>query len=364
MNMKATLSLSVLTLSLLLASQTTLAAQRGPTAVTVVTEQVETHEINQSLSLIGKLEAAESVVIASEVSGKVEQIAVNANQNVQQGQLLIKLNDDKARAALVEAQAYLKDEQRKLKEFQRLVKRNAITPTEIDAQKASVQIADARLDAAKANLADLHIAAPFSGTVGFIDFSRGKMVSVGTELLTLDDLSVMELDLQVPERYLSMLSVGMDVQAKTSAWGDQFFIGKVTGIDTRISTETLNLRVRIQFDNPENRLKPGMLMNASLAFPAIEAPIIPVQALEYSGTKRYVYVIDENNKATRTEVLLGARVDNEVVIESGVKVGDKIVVQGIVNMRDGVQVEEIVAPLKSPKMTSTNQGNGSDKEEN
>ncbi len=106
--MKAPLSLSVLMLSLLMASHTTSAAQRGPSAVTVVTEQVDTHEINQSLSLIGKLKAAESVVVASEVAGKVEQIAVKANQNVEQGQLLIKLNDDKARAALVEAQAYLR----------------------------------------------------------------------------------------------------------------------------------------------------------------------------------------------------------------------------------------------------------------
>ncbi len=180
----------------------------------------------------------------------------------------------------------------------------------------------------------------------------------------LDDLSVMELDLQVPERYLSMLSVGMKVKAKTSAWGAQMFIGEVTGIDTRISSETLNLRVRIEFDNPENRLKPGMLMNASLAFPAIKAPIIPVQALEYSGTKRFVYVIDENNKASRREVLLGARVDNEVVIESGVEVGEKIVVQGIVNMRDGVKVEEVVSPPKADKVTSTGVNRQSDKGQN
>ena len=345
MSMRATLS--VLTLSILMASPVAFAAKRGPSTVTVVTEQVETHEINQSLSLIGKLEAAESVVVASEVAGKVKKIAVNANQNVQQNQLLIQLNDDKAQAALIEAKAYLKDEQRKLKEFQRLVKRNAITQTEIDGQKASVEIAQARLDAAKANLLDLHISAPFAGTVGFVDFSKGKMVSAGSELLTLDDLSVMELDLQVPERYLSMLSVGMEVHATTSAWNNQEFVGKVTGIDTRISAETLNLRVRIEFDNPENHLKPGMLMNASLAFPAIKAPIIPVQALEYSGTKRFVYVIDEDNKAMRQEVFLGARVDNEVVIESGVEIGDKIVVQGIVNMRDGVEVAEIVAPTQS-----------------
>jgi RND family efflux transporter MFP subunit len=197
------------------------------------------------------------------------------------------------------------------------------------------------LAAAKASLNDLHISAPFAGTVGFINFSRGKLVSAGTELLTLDDLSLMQLDLHIPERYLSQVSLGMAVTASSNAWKNETFQGKIVGIDSRINAETLNLRVRIQFANPENKLKPGMLLNTALAFPAIEAPIIPVQALEYSGTKRYVYVIDENNKARRTEVLLGARVENQVVIESGVKIGDKIVVQGIVNMRDGVLVKEL-----------------------
>lgn len=339
MNKRILISMLVLTLSG--HSSLTNAAPKGPTAVTVVAEQVQTHQINQSLSLVGKLEAVQSVVIASEVSGKVESIQVKANQNVRQGQLLIKLEDDKALAAQTEANAYLKDEQRKLKEYERLVKRNAITQTEIDAQKASVEIAEARLAAAKASLNDLHISAPFAGTVGFINFSRGKLVSAGTELLTLDDLSLMQLDLHIPERYLSQISLGMAVTASSNAWKNETFQGKIVGIDSRINAETLNLRVRIQFANPENKLKPGMLLNTALAFPAIEAPIIPVQALEYSGTKRYVYVIDENNKARRTEVLLGARVENQVVIESGVNIGDKIVVQGIVNMRDGVLVKEL-----------------------
>ncbi|EHK9048294.1 efflux RND transporter periplasmic adaptor subunit [Vibrio vulnificus] len=339
--MKKRILISFITLALMGTSSLSHAAPRGPSAVTVVAEEVQTHQISQSLALVGKLEAVQSVVIASEVSGKVESIQVKANQNVTKGQLLVKLEDDKALAAVSEAKAYLKDEQRKLKEFERLVSRNAITQTEIDAQKASVEIAQARLTAANANLNDLHITAPFAGTVGFVDFSRGKLVNSGTELLTLDDLSLMQLDLRIPERYLSMLSIGMPVTATSSAWGKQVFTGKVVGIDSRINVETLNLRVRIQFENPENKLKPGMLLNTALAFPAIEAPIIPVQALEYSGTKRYVYVIGSDNKAKRTEVLLGARVENQVVIESGVSIGDKIVVQGIVNMRDGVLVKEI-----------------------
>lgn len=347
--------LSLLSLSILLASPAVLAKRMGPSSVTVVTEQVDIHQVNQSLSLVGKLEAEQSVMISSEVSGKVDSIYVKANQDVEKGQLLVQLNDDKAKAAVAEAQAYLKDEKRKLAEFQRLVKRNAITQTEIDAQKTNVEIANARLSAANANLNDLHISAPFSGTVGFIDFSRGKMVNSGTELVTLDDLSVMQLDLQVPERYLSMLSKGMEVTASTSAWGNTQFSGTVVGIDSRINAETLNLRVRIHFDNQSNQLKPGMLVAADMDFPAIEAPIIPVQALEYSGTKRFVYVVGEDNKAKRTEVILGARIGNEVVIDNGIEIGQKIVVQGIVNMRNGVTVKELGVQAESAKSSSANE---------
>lgn len=354
--MKKKIIVSLLSLSML--ANTSVAFARGP-SISVITEPVDIHQVSQSLSLVGKLKADQSVTIASEVAGKVDTIAVLANQEVQQGQLLVKLDDDKARAAVVEAQAYLKDEQRKLKEFERLVSRNAITQTEIDAQKASVDIAKARLDAANANLNDLHISAPFSGTVGFIDFSRGKLVSVGSELLTLDDLTVMQLDLQVPERYLSQISRGMKVKATNAAWQGRVFEGEVIGIDSRINAETLNLRVRIHFDNPDNLLKPGMLVSAEMDFPPIEAPIIPVQALEYSGTKRFVYVIDEQGKATRTEVLLGARIGNQVVIEQGLDIGEKIVVQGIVNMRDGVTVSELGPdgkPLKSQVERAAQEG--------
>ena len=113
---------------------------------------------------MGKIDAKQSVVISPEVTGRVNKIAIKANQQVEVGQMLGELDDDKAKASIAEASAYLDDELRKLKEFERLVKSNAITQTEIDAQKASVTIAKLDLDAAKADLSDLHIRAPFSGT--------------------------------------------------------------------------------------------------------------------------------------------------------------------------------------------------------
>ncbi|WP_299793736.1 efflux RND transporter periplasmic adaptor subunit [uncultured Shewanella sp.] len=326
-------------------------ASRAPRVVPVVTGVVDQHMLSQKIALIGKLEADKSVYIAPEVAGKIKVINVKANQEIRAGQLLVQLEDAKPQAGVAEAKAYLFDEERKLKEFQKLIRQSAITQTEIDAQQASVNIAKARLAQAQAELDFHYIKAPFSGTAGLLDFSLGKMVTAGSELLSLDDLSSMRLDLQVPESYLSMLSPGMTVTATNRAWPGEVFTGELVAIDPRINSETLNLKVRVSFKNQSHnqghKLKPGMLMSASLGFPAISEPVIPVQAIEYSGTKRFVYVVGADNLARRTQVTLGARIQDEVLITDGVDVGERIVVQGLVNMRDGLLVDDLSEKLAS-----------------
>tara|TARA_R110001583_G_scaffold112917_6_gene263136 strand:- start:17735 stop:18856 length:1122 start_codon:yes stop_codon:yes gene_type:complete len=343
MNKPAFIS-SILIICTVLTSPISFAAEKGrPTrpATSIYSELVEHHEVSQSLTLIGKLQSDKFVNIASEVTAKVTSINVKENQKVKEGQLLFKLDDRKAQAALIEARAYLEDEKRKLNEYIRLAKSNAVTQSILDTQASMVNIAEARFTAMDTEAKYHQLVAPFAGTIGLIDFSRGQMVTVGSELLTLDDLSVMQLDIQIPERYLSLLSKGMKVQAKSRAWPDDTFNGEVVAIDSRINPDTLNLRIRVQFDNQNNRLKPGMMMSAKLVFPAIKEPIIPVQALEYSGTKRFVYVVGEKNKVRRVEVMLGGRIDDNVLIESGVNVGDRIVVQGLVNMSDGLLIKDL-----------------------
>ncbi|MGV3001431.1 efflux RND transporter periplasmic adaptor subunit [Vibrio sp. E150_018] len=351
---KKSLSSFGIACSLLIATPYIANANDKPTGIPVGAQIVQEHDVQQTLTLVAKLSAQESVTIRPEVSGKVEKILVNSNQEVKVNQPLLILDEKKARATLNEARAYYNDEKRKEREFASLVKKNAITQTELDAQRASVDIAKARMDVALAELSYLNINAPFSGTVGFIDFSKGKTVSANEELFTLDNLDNMRLDLQVPEKYLSKISLGMQVNTQSRAWSDQIFPGKVTHINTRVNSATLSVPVRVDIANPNHKLKPGMLMSATLTFPEIHKPIIPVQALEYSGTKRYVYVI-ENDKVTRTEIILGARIEDKIVVESGLEVGKKIVTKGLVNMRDGLNVKVVEQDsLTMPK--SDNQG--------
>ncbi|WP_394131964.1 efflux RND transporter periplasmic adaptor subunit [Shewanella maritima] len=321
--------------------------------VPVITSEVALHQASQELSLIGKLEADRAVYLSPQVSGLISEINLGVNNEVSQGSVVIQLDDAKAKAAVSEAKAYLVDEERKLNEYQALIVKNAITQTEIEAQKASVDMARARLASAQADL-DYHgLTAPFSGTAGLVDFSVGKMVSQGSQLLALDDLSLMRLDLQVPEEYLSLIETDMQVSASSRAWPDKIFTGTILAIDSRVNPDTLHLRVRIVFDNQQQLLKPGMMMSATLAFAPISEPMIPVQAIEYSGTKRFVYLVDSTGHAKRTEVILGARIGDQVLISSGVDIGDQLVVQGLVNMRDGLALDIIPMDIQSP--TSNNQ---------
>ncbi|TKF12659.1 efflux RND transporter periplasmic adaptor subunit [Enterovibrio norvegicus] len=312
-------------------------------AIAVATSQVEAHPVSRSLSLIGNLKSEHSVVIAPEVGGKVSAIYVNAGEQVEEGASLLTLDTAKSQAALAEAQAFHKDELRKLREYSKLVQRGALTKTELDAQQASVDVAKARLDAATADFNDHHIKAPFSGTVGLVDITRGQLVSSGEALLNLDDLSLMQLDINVPEQYFSDLNKDIKVTARSKAWRDQVFKGQLTAVDSRVNNDTLNLRARINIDNQAGLLRPGMMMEALLDFAPQISSVIPVQAIEYSGTKRFVYLVGDDGIAKRTEVKLGARVDNKVTVENGLALGDRIVVQGLVSMRDGTKVNDLTA---------------------
>lgn len=313
----------------------------GAAAVAVVTEKVAAKPLSQTLQLVGKLTSHQSVDIAADVTAKIIKLNVAPNDRVKRGDLLIELNGAEQKAGLDEAQSYLNDEKRKLGEYEKLVKRGAITKTEIDAQRAVVEIAKAKLDGAQAQWQRYQIRAPFAGTTGLFNLSVGQLVSNGSALLTLDDLSTMNLDLLVPEHYLSQLSVGMPVTANATAWANNTFSGKVTAIDTRIDTDTLSVKIRVTLANSEGLLSPGMLLSAHIVFPEVTKPLIPVQSLQYAGTKRFVYRVKDDNRVERTLVELGARQGNEVFIEKGLNIGDEIVVQGIINMRDGVAVERV-----------------------
>lgn len=241
------------------------ASKPAPREINIRAETVRQSLAEPSIKLVSKLAANRSVAISPEVTGRIATIAVSSGQQVTQGQTLIALDAGKQQAELAEQSASVRDEVRKLRDMRKLVARGAVTTSELEGQEATVAQAQARVDAARYELSLRTLAAPFDGTVSLIDLSEGALVNSGDVLLHLDELAKLRLDLAVPERYLSLLRPGMAVTATSSAWPDQSFSGVLETLDSRISSDTQNIKARVILPNTGGQLRPGMLMNVDLS---------------------------------------------------------------------------------------------------
>ncbi|MBL1377521.1 efflux RND transporter periplasmic adaptor subunit [Zobellella iuensis] len=320
----------------LLGLSMTVSAQTGPVVATVrVTEQ----PVQAEIELIGTLKANQEVAIAPQVSARVTRVHFVPGQRVEEGQLLLSLDDRAAQAAVKEAEAALMDARRILNNFQTLFNRKAVTQTELEGQQAAVAMAEAKLQAARVQADYLSLRAPFAGVIGLSDVASGMLLAANTPVAELLDLSTLKLDLAVPERYFRQLKVGEQLSATTDAYGAQVFIGELAVIAPSVNPDTLNAGARLLFDNSAGLLVPGMLVRVRLPLNSSVQAVIPAQSLLYAGNQRYVFVVDEEGKASRRSVEIGRNMGDSVTITQGLAPGEQVISEGTVKVRDGMQVE-------------------------
>lgn len=335
-------------------------AKRAPLtqkmAATVRVERVAKSVVVDQLPLVGRLAASQSVTITPEVSGRIVQLPAADGGRVAAGARLVQLDDDKQQASYAEAEAFLVNEQRKLRDMTRLASKGVTTQNELEGQRSSVAQAAARRDMAAFELSQRHLHAPFAGRVGLYDISLGSLVNPGDVLLHLDDISVMRLDLAVPERFLSQLQLGMPLSAHTEAWPGVSFSGVIRAIDSRVDGESLNIKVRLEFANEDERLRPGMLMQLALPFATQEQPMIPMQAIEFQGSERFVYLLTPDQHVQRRKIELGETQGSRIAVRSGLQGGEPLVVEGVVALRDGIKVKVVSADKPASSGVETTGG--------
>ena len=309
---------------------------------------VQEGEISDPLLLTGSLQANQSVAMTPEVSGRIISLPTAKQSEVQKGELVVGLDDAHQRATVAESEAFLRNEQRKLQYMERLSVKGVVTEDQRQGQEAVVAQARARLDMALYELGQRHLTAPFAGSLSLHDLSLGAWVTPGQLLLHLDDLSRMRLDLAVPERFFGQLQPGLTIHATSVARPGERFTGHVEVLDSRIDGAAGSFKVRVLFDNPQRKLRAGMLMQVELALDGERYPLIPAQAIEYRGEERFVYRIDQQGVAHRVSVQLGHALGEQVAVLSGIKAGDRIVVAGLVQLKDGQKIRDMATARVAP----------------
>jgi membrane fusion protein, multidrug efflux system len=309
----------------------------GRLSVAVVAAQPELKDFAQEVEALGTVRANESVDITAKVADRIAAIHFVEGQQVRKGDVLVELDNEEARADLAAAQAAETDSRSQFKRSQELYQTMALSEAQLDQIKATLLADEARVAAARSRVNDRVIAAPFAGRVGLRNVSVGGLVSPGTVITTLDDLSVVKLDFAVPEVFLASLKRGLTLQAQSTAYPGETFRGKVDSVDTRIDPTTRAIAVRALVDNRDGRLRPGMFMTLRLVRSEGQALMLPERAIVPENDQHFVYVVDAG-KAVKRAVEIGRRRPGEVEILDGLTAEDSVIIDGTLNVRDGVEV--------------------------
>lgn len=198
--------------------------------------------------------------------------------------------------------------------------------------------AESEVARAEAALADHRITAPFDGTLGLIDLDPGAWLTPETPLTRLSDLSVVEVEIALPERYYDRVEPGQTISLTVPAYPDATFEGAVTVRDSAISPASRSFDIRAEIDNAERRLTGGMFARTQLVFGTGDALTLPDDAIISEGETTFVYIV-EDGQAVRREVSLGGSAGERTVVTEGIGADDRIVVTGWSNLRDGAPVD-------------------------
>jgi membrane fusion protein (multidrug efflux system) len=298
---------------------------------------------NDSIEALGTASARESLAITAKVSETVGKLHFESGDAVKAGQVLVTLSARAQSAELNEAAAQYRVAESLMERQQSLADRQLVAASQLDAQRAVRDAAKARLDQMRAQVGDRVISAPFDGVLGLRMVSEGSLVTPGTVITTLDDVSTIRLDFSVPERQLATLGVGQPVVATSDAFPGEQFEGTIASVGSRVDPATRALSARADIANPSRKLRAGMLLRVRLQQPARTVLQVPELSLQQVGQQAFVFRVGGEDKVDQVPVKIGSRRPGWVEILEGVKSGDRVVVEGIVKLKPGAKVVEAKA---------------------
>ena len=185
------------------------------------------------------------------------------------------------------------------------------------------------------------ILAPFDGVLGYTGLTEDILISNNIFIITLDDNSIIFSDIKIPENYSAFIKKGLPVEVRLSSFKEKVFLGEIDFVSSRINADTRSLLSRIKIDNKNLELISGSLLEVGVKFNLRNSLSVPDTSVMVEGDKSYVYKINNENIANKTEVKIGLRSDKNIEIISGLTKGDIIVAEGLKKVRPRGKIKPI-----------------------
>ena len=311
---------------------------KAPTRV--MTEIVSATTSANSQSYVGIVEECEATAVSFTSMGVVRRVFVSEGQTVGRGQLIAEMDDTQARNLLVGAEAQMSQANDALKRYKMLYDNGSLPEVKWVEIQSNVAQAKAQLEIAQKNLEDCRLTAPVGGIIGKKMVGAGETALPSQTVVTILNISNVKVKVAIPEVEMSGITANTPTMIKVEAANKEVSGGKIEkGVQADALTHTYDIRINVQ--NDDRKLLPGMVANVSLT------PInddkdhytVPITAVQKKADgSLFVWVVDNDNMACRKAVIIGETVGNKVFITQGINGGDRIVTEGYQKLSEGTEV--------------------------
>lgn len=339
----------------------------APAGLPVAVARLQAQTVNPFAEFSGRINAVDYAEIRPQVSGRITEIRFHDGEHVSEGDVLLVIDPRPYQAAVDKAQADLqtainnaKFAKAERERGNQLVKANWLSQETFDQRvnadevaKAAVQSAQAALESAQINLDYAYVKAPISGRVSRAEITVGNLVGSPTAappvLTSIVSDNGVYADFEVDEQtYLNNVrnygqshaeqqKIPVDVVVRDDA--DHVYHGHIYSFDNRINNSSGSIRARARFENADGGLIPGMFVSVRMGNGAIDdALLVPESAIGNDQSKRFVFVVGDDNKAEYRAVALGPQVDGNRVVLTGLKAGDRVILDHLQRLAPGAPV--------------------------
>jgi membrane fusion protein, multidrug efflux system len=295
---------------------------------------VKATNLADEVAATGSILAEESVVIKSEISGKITSLNIREGQPVSKGQLLLSINADEIQAALKKQEYNIKLFRDQEKRQRTLLDKEYISAQEYEQANNQLLTAQADLQSLRASLAKAYVRAPFAGVLGLTTATVGTYVSPGAEITTLSKVKPVKINFTVPSRFSSLVRTGDPVTITDEA-SNKKYEAKVYALDPQIDPVSRTQTVRARYPNTRDELRPGAFVKVNLQLSQIaDALQVPTESVIPEASGYSVYTV-QKGKMVPKKVKIGVRSDRLIQITDGLTVGDSVIRTGILQVKPG-----------------------------
>lgn len=301
----------------------------------------------------GKVLPAKRADLSFEVAGKLVKLPIQKGQTVKQGQLLAQLDPKPFKDASQQTQARYNLAKSQFLRGKELIKGNYISHAEYDKLRSSYEVSSANLNTANRNLHDSTLYAPFNGIIANTYVENHEQVKAKQTLMALHDISELDIEVHVPEKFMLMLkgdaekNTKPDITVTFDAYPTQHYPVTFKEFSSQADADTQTYAVVFKMPQPSGiNVLPGMSVSVDAKitkdqFNTTEYYKLPVHAVfSLDDQQAYVWVVDSSTHTVHKQAIqTGALQGNSIEVTAGLKPGQRIVTAGVHNLRDNQAVK-------------------------